>query len=286
MGTASHQLVEVTGLLIYPIKSCRGISLAELEVGARGFLHDREFLVVDETDAFLTQRTAPYLATVQVALADAGVVLHTRDAGELRVPFSRHAEGSDAPRDVRTVTIFNDQVRADDVGNEAAEWFSNVLHRRCRLVQCGADYFREIPLHRISNPATSNPRPQVPFTDAFPILVTSEESLADLNQRCPERIPMDRFRPNLVVTGGGAGDEDRWTTIKVGDVTLHGGPQCERCVITTTDQATGVRTGPEPLRTLGTFRSTRDGKGVAFGRYFVPSGAGRLRLGDTLRIST
>lgn len=272
-------MIEIGSLHLYPVKSCRGMAVAEVELGPRGFLHDREFLVVDEADRFLTQRTAPELATVQVTSTAATFVLSAPGAGELRVSVHPQADGRAV---YRRVTIFHDGVVAEDAGDEAATWFSAVLHRRCRLVRCGAGYSREIPLHRVTCPTPLNPRPAISFADAFPILMISEASLADLNQRLAAPIPMDRFRPNLVVRGGGAYQEDGWSKMQSNGATLQGGPPCERCLITTIDQMTGIRTGPEPLKTLAGYRATPGGSGVRFGRYFVQAGGGRLRVGDGL----
>lgn len=274
-------MVQITGLFIYPVKSCRRVVLQEAQVGSRGFSHDREFLVVDETDAFLTQRNAPELATVQVALAEMELVLKASDAGELRLPFETIEEPGGVQRS-RPVTIFSDQVLADDAGEEAAEWFSGILHRRCRLVRIGASYSRKVPLEDIAEQHRAGEGPEIAFTDAFPSLLISEESLADLNTRLPEPIPMDRFRPNIVVRGCVPYGENSWNAVRSGDIVFGCASTCLRCVITSIDQQTGRRQGVEPLRTLATYRRSPDGNGVIFGQYLIHSGEGTLRIGDTL----
>lgn len=274
--------MQITGLFVYPVKSCRGISLGEAQLGPRGFLHDREFLVVDEADAFLTQRNAPALATVQITLEEEGMVLDAPDVESLRVPFHNFDDASGS-RGARHVTIFNDHVLANDAGAEVAEWFGAVLHRSCRLVRIGQSYSRKVPLDKIAPAHRSDKAPEISFTDAFPTLLVSEESLADLNTRLAEPITMGRFRPNIVVRGCEPYEENTWLTVGAGDIVFGCATTCLRCVITSIDQTTGVRQGVEPLRTLATYRRSPDGNGVIFGQYLVHSGVGKLRVGDVLR---
>ena len=277
-------MVEITALFLYPVKSCRGIPLAEVEVGPRGFAHDREFLVVDEADSFLTQRIVPELATVAVALQQNELVFNHGDAGALRVPLTNPEEQSLRSPE-RLVKIFNDQVLADDVGSVAAKWFSSVLRRPCSLVRIGARSTRKVSPEEIAPAHRAAEGPEISFTDAFPTLLTSEESLADLNSRLPEPIPMDRFRPNIVVRGCAPYEEDTWNTICAGNITFGCATPNLRCVITTIDQQTGTRHGSEPLRTLATYRRAPSG-GVKFGQYLVHSGSGKLRVGDVLVTET
>ena len=274
-------MVRITGLFLYPVKSCRGISVGEVEVEPRGFLHDREFLVVDDTDSFITQRTAPELATVEVALAESELVLSGAETAALRLPL-KESNARSGGQVSRLVKIFNDQVFADDAGDEAAKWFSTVLRRPCRLVRIGASSSRKVPPEKIAPAHRPTQGPPISFTDAFPTLLISEESLADLNRRLPEPVAMDRFRPNIVVRGCTAYEEDTWRTARSGNVVFGCAAPSLRCVITTTDQQTGMRVGVEPLRTLETYRRAPAGNGVMFGQYLVHSGTGTLRLGDEL----
>jgi len=275
-------MIQITGLFIYPVKSCRGISLPEVEIGSRGMLHDREFLVVDESGSFLTQRTAAELATVRIAVEQDGLALEAPEMGILRVPFACSHEASSGSGVARQVTIFNDQVLADDAGDEAAEWFSATLRRSCRLVRAGASYTRKVPPERIALPHRPAEGPEISFTDGFPTLLVSEESLADLNRRLEHPVPMDRFRPNIVVRGCEPFEEDTWNTVRLGDLVFGCARPDLRCVITTINQQTGVRDGVEPLRTLATYRRAEDGRSVKFGQYLVHSGTGQLKVGDTL----
>lgn len=274
--------MEITALFIYPVKSCRGVSVDQVELGPRGFLHDREFLVVDEEDAFITQRTAPELATVEMALAGSGLILKNPNARELHLRLGKEADRGE-PRPTRTVKIFRDEVIADDVGDEAAEWFTVVLQRPARLVQLGASSSRRVKTENIAPAHRGAEGPEIPFTDGFPILLTSEESLADLNSRLPEPLPMNRFRPNIVVRGSAPYEEDRWNRVRSREIVFGCAAPDLRCVITTIDQQTGTRTGVEPLRTLATYRRASDGGGVMFGQYLIAhNGAGTLRVGEEL----
>lgn len=275
--------VEITALLVYPVKSCRGISLQQAEIGPRGLLHDREFLLVDENDVFMTQRKTPELARISTGLGNASISFSTDEGNQLRLQFTDIDESCNA-RPRRTVRIFNDTLVADDVGETAAQWFSDVLQRSCRLVRIGALSRREVPLPEIAEPHRGTIAPQIPFTDAYPTLLASEESLADLNARLPSAIPMDRFRPNIVVRGAAPFAEHTWASLRGGDVVLGCAAACLRCTVTTTDQRTGVRDGVEPLQTLATYRRSPDGRGVMFGQYLVHPTVGTLRVGDVLAV--
>ncbi len=187
------------------------------------------------------------------------------------------------PAKIRTVTIFRDTVTAADMGDSASEWLSALLGKPCRLVRAAADFARRLPEERIpAAHADSLPEVPVAFVDAFPILVISEASLKDLNARLEAPLPMNRFRPNIVLRGAAAHDEDRWKVVRIGGVEFRAGGDCGRCIVTTTDQATGER-GVEPLVTLARYR--RDERGaITFGQYWMHCGPGTIRVGDAIEI--
>jgi uncharacterized protein len=261
-------MLQITGLFVYPVKSCRGIAAEEVQLGSRGILHDREFLVVDEENVFLTQRNVPELATIETALNGGNLVLRADSAGRLQVPF----QADRLPQ--REVQIFHDTVIADDVGDDAAEWCSTALQRKCRLVRLGGSSVRQVA------PAGAAPA-DIPFVDAYPLLLTAEESLHDLNARVAEPLPMNRFRPSIVVRGAAPYAENSWSSLTAREVQFRLSTPCLRCVVTTTDQQSGERVGNEPLRTLATYRRGESG-GVMFGQYLIHSGPGTLRVGETL----
>jgi MOSC domain-containing protein len=277
-------MLQVTGLYIYPVKSCAGFPVPNWTVTRYGFRHDREFLVVDEWWSFVTQRTHPKLALVQTFPEPDLLRLRAPNLPEMTFPWL----GSRADHPIesrRPVTIWRDQVEADDCGKEIAEWFSAHLGCKVRLVRMGERYRRTVRPENV--PAVHQEAlgiREVGFADASPFLIISEASLADLNHRLPQPIPMDRFRPNIVV--GGVLDsyaEDRWQSIDIGALRFRNGAPCIRCVVTTTDQITLER-GPEPLKTLATYRRNSNG-GVHFGmNFFCESSTGTIRVGDVIRL--
>jgi Uncharacterized Fe-S protein len=261
--------VHVTKIFVYPIKSCAGIGLERAEAGPRGFLHDREWMVVDGEGRFVTQRTEPRLALVRVRLEGDALEAAAPGRPVLRVPLDR----TGGPR--RRVVVWNDTCDAVSEGPEAARWFSALLGMPCELVRMAAGAVRPV------DPARAGPGRQVGFADAFPFLLLSEASLEGLNARLGRPLPVNRFRPNLVVSGCPPHAEDEWRRIRVGDVVLRVVKPCARCVITTVDQETGVA-GKEPLATLATYR--RRGNAVLFGQNLVHENTGTVRVGDPVEI--
>lgn len=259
----------VTHLNVYPVKSCRGIPLGTATLDRWGIQHDRNWMVVDADGLFVSQRTQPRLALVEPALGPERLILRAPEMPALELPVTGRA-GRD-----RTVTIWKDTCRALDQGDAAAEWFTRYLGQPTRLVRIGGGFER--PVSEATYPSGAD----VGFADGYPLLVLSLASLADLNARLAEPVPMNRFRPNLVVGGCPAFAEDTWKRIRIGDVNFQLVTACERCSITTVDQATGVQ-GKEPLSTLATFR--RIGGGVIFGRNVVHQGVGTLRVGDVVEV--
>jgi hypothetical protein len=261
--------IRLTGLNIYPIKSARGIPLAESAVDEFGLRYDRRWMVVDESGVFLSQRSHPRLALVVPSVSDETLQVDAPGMPTLQTPL--HPKATVATR----VTVWDDTCPATWVGGPAAEWFSDFLGTACTLVHMADDVVRP------ANPAFAAAEVRVSFADGFPFLLISEESLADLNRRLTDPVPMNRFRPNLVVAGGGPYDEDGWGSIEIGGVRLQVVKPCDRCLVTTTDQATGER-GKEPLRTLATYRKV--GGEVMFGQNVVHENTGRLRVGDSVTI--
>jgi uncharacterized protein YcbX len=264
--------LSVQALHIYPVKSCAAIDLQEAVVEKLGLRHDRRWMVVDEEGEFLTQRTEPRLALVRVGVAppdDAALLLDAPGLGPLRVMALESGAAS-----VR-VRVWKDHVDAVDCGPDAAAWFSQWLGRAARLVTIGDAFSRPV------NPKHASPGDFVGFADGFPLLVVTTASLADLNGRLEQPVPMNRFRPNVVIDGADAWAEDAWKRIRIGDLTVRIAKPCGRCVITTTDQQTAAR-GVEPLRTLATFR--KSGNDVMFGQNAIPDGEGVLRVGDAVTV--
>ncbi len=260
----------MSGLWIYPVKSCRGVAVSRLELGDRGPVHDREWMVVDPAGRMVTQREHPGLARVGVRLEADRLVLGAPGRDPLELPLDR-LEG---PR--REVSVWRDRCRAVSQGPAAAAWFSELLGTECELVRMAPEEVRPV------DPRYARPGDRVGFADGFPLLLVSEASLADLNRRLDRPVPMARFRPNLVVTGCAPHAEDGWRHLQIAGIGLRVAKPCARCVVVTTHQETGKRS-PEPLRTLATYR--REGRKVLFGVNLVHEGRGFLAVGDPVVVT-
>jgi uncharacterized protein YcbX len=263
----------IASLHLYPVKSCRGIAVAEAVVTAAGLEHDREWMVVTPQGRFLTQREEPRLALVATALDAIALTLASGGVGSVAVPLDRRGEA-------REVTVWRDRCVGLDQGDEVARWLTELLGRAVRLVRFDSGQ------RRPSDPAwTGGLDAQNRFSDGFAILALSLASLADLDSRLARSLPMDRFRPNLVLDGLPPYGEDALGDLVAGGLRLRRVKPCTRCSITTTDQQTGTVDGDEPLATLRTYRWDPALRGVCFGQnLIVVAGAGaRLLVGDTLQ---
>lgn len=251
----------ISTLHVYPIKSCRGLSLTKVQLTPRGFARDREWMVVEPSGAFLTQREAPRLALVQTELTAEHLIVSAPGREPLLIPLvSRETKPS------RSIQVWSFSGPADDEGEAVAAWWSDYLGRPARLVRWNPEVVRW------SDPKwTGDFRAPNAFSDGYPILVISEASLTDLNQRRqPEApLPMNRFRPNLVLTGTNPYAEDHHSQLLIGDIELKAVKPCPRCVVTTTNQETGLVDGKDPLQTLATYRRNARAGGVIFGQNVV-----------------
>lgn len=262
--------MRVSELNCYPVKGCRGTALLEARVGARGIVGDRTFMLVDDDGCFITQRSYPRMALIEPRLTDDSLSLSAPDMDALSIPVLRHGER-------RQVVVWRDGCEAIDQGDAAAEWASSFLGTSCRLVRMADDFVRRVdPEYAVTD------RDQVGFADGYPFLLTTEESLADLNARMAAPLPMNRFRPSIVVVGSEPYAEDGWHRIRIGAIVFSVVKPCARCEVTTTDQSTAER-GREPLRTLATYRRVQ-GKGVMFGQNLIHDSTGVIRVGDAVEL--
>jgi uncharacterized protein YcbX len=276
-------MIRITALNIYPVKGCRGIAVESARVAATGFEHDREWLITRPDGRFMTQREEPRLALIETALTETDL-LDRQLPGDatlrLRVPGGAELEvlPAAAGREVE-VTVWKDRCAAFDAGDEPAEFLTGYLGSPVRLVRFDARRKRPSNLDWTPGVEALNQ-----FSDGFPWLLASEASLEDLNGRLQRKLPMNRFRPNIVVSGLPPFGEDRLHDLTAGPVRLRRAKPCTRCIVTTTDQATGTRDGTEPLQTLRQFRFDRELKGVVFGQNMILiEGAGaQLRVGQEL----
>ncbi len=267
--------MRIASLHVHPVKGMRAVDLPRARIDARGAAGDRRWLVTDEDGVFLTQRTCQALAKVTAAPEGDDLVLSC-EGRKLTVARPSGAR--------RAVTVWSDTVEAADAGEEAAGWLSETLGRPARL------YYMDDQGERTTS-GRWGPKKPVSFADAYPILVTTSASLDALNEAVAanggERVPMRRFRPNIVIEGTDPWAEDFWKTIRIGGIDFDLVKPCDRCVVTTLDQSTGEKKGREPLKTLHKIRRSAhpDLPDVAlFGWNASPRGQGELSVGDTVEI--
>ena len=259
-------------LHVYPVKSMRGIALDRASLDERGVRHDRRWMVVDQDDTFVTQREAPRMALIDVALGGDSLLLRAPGIEPLRAPF----EPEGPPLRCR---VWGDVVDAVRVSAQADEWLSRFLGRSASLVYMPATS------RRIVNPVWVQHDRLVGFADGYPLMLIGQGSLDALNERLVARgeapVPMRRFRPNIVIAQSAPHAEDGWREIRIGGIDVDIVKPCDRCSITTVDIDTGER-GYEPLRTLSTYR--KEGAKVLFGQNAVHRRAGSIAVGDHVTV--
>jgi uncharacterized protein YcbX len=245
---------KVKSIFIYPIKSCRGISVPQAPISATGFRWDRQWLVVNARGRGYTQRVEPKLALVETHLPTEAFseiwkptnisyfVIKAPGMSELKVSLSKKHVVAD------NISVWEWSGSALDEGDEAAKWFTNYIGKPSRLVR-----FNEVSETRAVDPVFANGH-NVMFSDEYPFLLASQGSLDELNKLLKDPIPINRFRPNILVDGCESFSEDLWTEMKINTLTFHGVKLCARCKIPTIDQENAVP-GSEPTETLKTFRS-------------------------------
>jgi uncharacterized protein YcbX len=261
----------LSSLYVYPIKSLGGFAVDSAQVEERGLKLDRRWLLVDANNRFLTQRNHPRMALLQVSAVEGELIVGVKNTTEkISIPQKPETSG------VIPVTIWDDTCDAVAVSAKVDEFFSDYLGQQCRLVYMPDSSIRPVDKrYDIADNYTS-------FSDGYPFLLIGQSSLDDLNGRLDEAVPMNRFRPNLVVSGADPYAEDTWHEIQVGETTFYGVKPCGRCVVTTTDQDT-ARTGKEPLRTLANYRKV--GNKILFGQNLLFGRIGsEIRVGDAVQV--
>jgi uncharacterized protein YcbX len=282
--------MHISEISIYPIKSLKGISLDSAVVERRGLRHDRRWMLVTPDGMFFTQRDFPHMALIEVAIGGGGLDVLSPQAGKMHIPF----EPDKGER--KRVTVWGSVCDGLIYNGVVSEWFSDAIGTDCRLA------FMPDTTERHVNPRFDTGKDVVSFADGYPLLVISEASLADLNSRIadgyrdeepPALLPMNRFRPNLVVADAKPFAEDNWNRVSVGEGIFRASKPCERCVVTTIDQAKGEFAGKDPLKTLATYRVAKNvmpdryaelgltPNAVLFGQNLIPENAGaEIRVGD------
>lgn len=264
--------LRVSALYCYPIKGCAPVSLLESAVTSAGLEHDRTFVIVDADGKACTQRRHPTLALIRPRISSEGSQLELHYAGSAPIRFAT----ATTPERSR-VDLFGVTYEGLDQGDAVAHWLSARLDQPSRLMRVPPDH------QRITDgltPGTSA------FADSAPIHILSAASLTLLNSKMVDKgsppLPMERFRPNIVIDGVETPHvEDTIWRARIGDAALGFAKSAIRCVVTTVDQALGTKTGPEPLRTLATYRRGADG-GTVFGTKYAVTATGRISVGDTV----
>ncbi len=272
----------VASLHLYPIKSLGGFAVHEARITDRGFAHDRRWMLVDGNGRFISQREVPAMACLHCSPSPDGFrVVDVRDGGSIELPWALK-EGEEMP-----VNVWDDALIALRAPEDLSAWFTEKLEADATLV------FMPDRSHRLVDARYA--QGIISLSDGFPYLIISQASLDDLNARIRSsdplidpsvHVPMDRFRPNMVIAGGEAYQEDGWTGIAIGAGRFSLVKPCARCVITTTDQRTGGR-GKEPLRTLASYRRRAGTDGevkVDFGMNAMAISGELVRVGDPISV--
>jgi len=285
-ATGSPRLASIH---IYPLKAARAVDLGESVVEPWGLAGDRRWLVVDGDGRFVSQREEPDLARVVAACLAGGADQAAGGPHDPAGAITLSAAGY-PPLTVRPpcpggqvemvlVAVWRSRIRAAAAGKEADDWLSGFLGRTVRLV------YLDDPTRREVDQDYAAPDDRVSFADGYPLLLTSVSSLEELGRWLTDDghppVPMNRFRPNVVLAGAPPWAEDRWRRIRIGSATFRVVKPCGRCQVTTIDQATAQR-GRQPLAMLG--RRRRFGQQLVFGQNMIPDGAGSIRVGDPIQV--
>lgn len=255
----------VSQIWIYPVKSFGGISVHSANLLPKGLEYDRRWMLIDNGNMFMTQRDYPRMALFKLSLTgDVFTIFHSGEMIDL--PFQYESEPIRA-------RVWNDMVKVCEVSREHSRWISERLGVACRLVAFPEMHARAIDANYAFH------HEQVSLADGYPVLIIGQSSLDDLNGRMEMAVPMNRFRPNIVFTGGEDYEEDGWKNFRIGNCRFAGVKPCARCVLTTVDQETGLK-GTEPLATLATYRR-RESK-VYFGQNLIPLNFGEIAIGDEI----
>jgi uncharacterized protein YcbX len=263
-------MLTVSQLFIYPVKSLGGIALNTAQLTDRGLQHDRRWMLIDDNNRFLSQRENAQMALFKLeVLADALKVTYTTDGSSISIPFVPLKE------DLLEVTIWDDTCTGQLVSDAVDAWFTVKLGIPTRLV------YMPDETHRTADPRYTTQGTIASFADAYPALLIGQASLDDLNSRLLEKLPMNRFRPNIVFTGGDPYSEDLMNHITINGVDMYGVKLCARCVMTTIDQETTAK-GKEPLKTLAGYR--RKGSKILFGQNLAFNSNGMISVGNELNV--
>jgi uncharacterized protein len=261
--------ITLSAITLYPVKSLAGISVFRWPVTKTGLQYDRKWMLIDNTGQFLSQRKLPQMALIKTALTGGRLILSASGMENLSLPLTP-TDG-----DIINSTIWHGQCDAQSVTREADQWLSNFLNYDCRLVYQADEMIRHV------DPDYGRHTDNVAFSDGFPFLIISENSLVSLNREMQLNLPMTRFRPNLVISGCPEYAEDSWREISIGAIDFRLPKACSRCAIPAIDPDTAL-SGKEPLKTLNRIRKWQNN--VYFGQNALHNQCGTLTIGDAVQV--
>lgn len=262
----------ISQLFIYPVKSLGGIEVTEAQLTDRGLQYDRRWMLVDNNNQFLTQREHPVMCLLQTAIEGDKLIVYYKNNPEDKV----HVLLQPLPtKKTVQVQVWDDECAAWFVSDEADEWCSNKLSMPCRLVYMPENEKRKVDARYATGEDITS------FSDGYPLLMIGQASLDNLNSRLLEPLPMDRFRPNIVFSGGQPYDEDIMSHVRVNEIDLYGVKLCARCTITTINQTNGIK-AKEPLLTLAGYRMKNNK--IYFGQNVLLQQTGYLKTGDAIEV--
>ncbi|MEM7561481.1 MAG: MOSC N-terminal beta barrel domain-containing protein [Pseudomonadota bacterium] len=263
-------MIKVSQIHIYPVKSLAGYSPEEAWLASAGFVHDRQWMIVSPEGRMMTQREHPQMALISASISDDNLVLSSFGMENFSLAVDLESE-----HQVST-EVFGDRLRGARVSDDADEWLSQALGVECMLVGFPSGQTRPC------DPAVSSDGDHTLFADAFPLLILSQASQDQLNEKLQNPVGINRFRPNIVLSGCNPHDEDSWQNISISAVPLRIVDHCARCSVPTVDPDAGVLSGPEPIATLASYRS-REGE-IYFGVNAAPDQEGRISIGDDVTV--
>ncbi len=257
-------------IFIYPIKSLGGISLQSSQITEKGLQYDRQWMLVDQNNTYITQRTFPEMSLLKVKLTQQGLLVADKQKTNKKILIPFEHSGN-----IVTVKVWNDECKAKEAPNKINEWFSEILKIKCKLV------FMPDTSERIVDKKYVKEKKLTSFSDGYPFLIIGQSSLDLLNTKLETPVSINRFRPNFVFTGGEPHIEDTWENFKIGSSYFQVVKPCARCVITTVNQENGIK-GKEPLATLSKYRSVNNK--VLFGQNLICKKGSFVKVGDTLEV--
>lgn len=262
----------VDNIYNYPIKSTKPISHNQIEVKFHGLLHDRNWAITDYDYNVVTARDYPKLLEVSANVIGEKLKICHKDK-------FIHIDSNALTTTKVNAKVFKESAVGYEIGNEAAAFFSTLLNSKVKLIHMGIEAARPVEAKYGGKPGDT-----LSYADECPLLLISNASVEDLNTRLPRQMGMERFRPNITISGGEAYQEDKWKKIRIGICEFEVAQACKRCVFTTIDPNTLEKSSDqEPLRTLASYKKHPNG-GVAFGVHLIPTKIGQIQKGDELII--